>query len=86
MALPKYQKQYQDMVETHKDLFASLKKADRKSEEFKDIQLKVLRIVRRNEDALCKKTESTKFMSFSLGLADKFLEVVRSEYPEIDFA
>lgn len=86
MVVPKYLRQYQEMIDTNKELFDTLKKTGRNSKNFSDIQLKVLRIVRRNEDALCKKTESTKFMSFSLTLADKFMEMVRANYPEIDYS
>lgn len=86
MALPKYKKQYQEMMKTNVKLFESLKNTDRNSEEFKSIQRQVIRIVRQYEDALCAKTENTRYLNFSSGLADKFMEEVRIFYPEIDYS
>jgi hypothetical protein len=85
---PKYQKQYLEMLKINRKVFEELKlkSAKRNSLEFKEIQLKALRIVRRNEDLLCSKTENTKFSNFSLGLSDKFWELVRADYPEIDYS
>jgi hypothetical protein len=86
MPAPKYQRQYEDMLKINKALFDELKLKSKKpkSAEFKEIQLKVLRVVRRNEDALCAKTENTHYSSFSTNLADKFWEQARANYPEID--
>jgi hypothetical protein len=85
MTTPKYKKQYIEMIEKNKDLFESLKKYIPSSVEFKEVQSKVLRIIRKNEDKLCSKTENTQYSSYSVGLADKFMEEVRVNYPEIDF-
>lgn len=85
MAIPKYKKQYQEMIENNKEVFEGLKTNKRNTDKFKEIQRNALRIVRRNEDALCKKTENTHYNSFSLSLGDKFMEEVRANYPEIDF-
>jgi hypothetical protein len=86
MAKPKYERQYEQMLKDHQDSFDELKKLDRKSEEFKSLQLKVIRIIRKNEDQLCAKTENTKFANFSLQLADKFWELIRKDYPEVDYS
>lgn len=69
-------------------LFQELKakSAKPKSADFKELQRKVLRVIHENENVLCLRTESTKFSSFSAGLADKFWERIRSEYPEIDYS
>ncbi|MFA6981963.1 MAG: hypothetical protein WC243_03005 [Patescibacteria group bacterium] len=87
MSSPKFEKQYNEMIEKNKELFDELKlrSTNPKSEDFKEVQRKALRIVRRSEDTLCSKTENTHFSSFSSGLADKFWEMVRSNYPEIDY-
>lgn len=89
MATTKYEKQYQEMIERNKQVFEDLQKfgKKRKSEEFREVQFKAMRIVKRNEDALCSKTENNKrFSSFSTSLSDKFWEKIRSEYPEIDYS
>jgi len=89
MATTKYEKQYQEMIERYKEVFEDLKKYSKKpkSEEFREVQFKAMRIVRRNEDALCSKTENNRrFSSFSTSLSDKFWEKIRSEYPEIDLS
>lgn len=93
MATPKYKKIYQELVENNQELLNQLKdayydyKEDKsKAEVFKDLQLKALRVIRRAEDRLCSKTESTQFSSFSTTLADKFWEEVRANYPEIDYS
>lgn len=89
MATTKYEKQYQEMIERNKQVFEDLQKYGKnpKSEEFKEVQFKAIRIVKRNEDALCSKTENNKrFSSFSTSLSDKFWEKIRSEYPEIDYS
>lgn len=85
MATPKFKKQYDEMLKLHKNLFETLKTMDPKSEEFKDMQLKVIRVVRKNEDALCSKTENSKFSNFSMELANKFMDLVREDYPQIDY-
>lgn len=89
MANTKYEQQYSEMIKRNKNLFEELKElsTNPKSEEFAQIQRKVLRIIKMNEDALCSKTEKNKsFSSFSMQLSDKFWEKIRSEYPEIDLS
>lgn len=83
MAIPKYKKQYEDMIENNQELFDSLKTLPKKSEDFKSAQRAAMRIVRKNEDLLCKRTENTKFTNFSTNLADKFTEEVQTNYPEV---
>lgn len=85
MAIPKYKKHYEEMIEYNEEVFRALKELDRKSQEFKEIQRKAVRIVHQYENALCNRTESTKFSKFSTGLSDKFMEEVRRDYPEIDY-
>lgn len=85
MALPKFRIQYDLMLENNPEVFETLKKAKQGTAEFKEAQRTALRVVRKNEDVLCKRTENTKFTNFSTGLADKFMELVRANYPEIDF-
>ncbi len=86
MATPKYKKQYQEMIKYNKALFDSLKDTDRKTEEFRDIQKKVLRVIGQNENLLCSKTETTRYSSFSTNLSDMFWKEIRADYPEVDFS
>ena len=74
------------MIDNNKDLFEELKINKKGTPAFNEAQRKALRIVRRNEDLLCSKTESAHFANFSTGLADKFWEELRAAYPEIDYA
>lgn len=85
MPLPKYKRQYEEMVESNQEIFTALKNSPKNSEEFMSAQRAALRLVRKHEDALCKRTENTKFTNFSTNLADKFMEEVRANYPEIDY-
>ncbi len=86
MALTKYEKHYREMIDINKDLFDELKLKSKspKSEEFREIQLKAVRVARRSEDRLCSKMENTKNSNFSTVLADKFWSLIRADYPEID--
>lgn len=89
MATTKYEKQYDEMMKRNQKIFDELKALsdDSHSEDFRQIQLKALRVIKINEDALCSKTEKNKsYSSFSTQLADKFWEKIRSEYPEIDYS
>lgn len=86
MPSPKYKKHYEEMIEYNSEVFEKLKSLDRNSDDFKDIQRKAVRIVHQYENALCNRTESTKFSKFSAGLSDKFMEEVRRDYPEIDYS
>jgi hypothetical protein len=88
MASSKFEKQYQEMVKYNHDLFDELKleSADPKSEKFKEVQHKLLRVIHINENALCSKTEGTHYSNFSVNLADRFWEKIRDNYPEIDYS
>lgn len=89
MAITKFEKQYNDMMTRNKKVFDDLKSLSNKpkSEDFRQTQLKALRVIKINEDALCSKTEKNKsFSSFSMQLSDKFWERIRAEYPEIDYS
>ncbi len=92
MPAPKYKKQYEEMLDYNKEVFEELNKTyllykespKKYKDAFAEIQKKAFRIVRKNEDNLCSKSEATHFSVYSTGLSDKFWELVRSNYPEID--
>lgn len=65
----------------HDRLFAGDESA---REDFNNQGRKVMRIVRRFEDALCAKSENSGFGKFSENLSEKFWEEVRSYLPHID--
>lgn len=85
MSLPKYKKIYTEMVDDNAELFDQLKSADKSSDEFKQIQRKAIRTVHQYENALCNRSEVTGYQGYSTGLSEKFWELVRSFYPEIDY-
>jgi len=86
MANPKYVKQYNEMLKKYKNDFELLKKlsSNKKSDEFLQLQKKILRTIRIYEDSLCAKSEKAKYNAFTPNLADKFMSLIRADYPEID--
>jgi hypothetical protein len=94
MSIPKYKKQYQLMLENNKEVLDELKFAFNayqinpvsNKDRFREVQMRALRTVRKNENALCAKTENTQYSGYSTNLAEKFWEEVRRDYPEIDLA
>ncbi len=88
----KYQKVFKQMIEENSTLFGEFKKlhdefSDNKEEleeEFNQTGTKVLRVIRRYEDALCSKSENTGFGKFSENLSEKFWEEIRAVFPHID--
>jgi hypothetical protein len=83
MATPKYKRIYEEMLEKHKDTFDQLKTLPKDSEEYRDLKMAALRIVRQAESSLCGRTESTKYSMYSANLADKLTELVMHDYPEV---
>ena len=91
--MSKYKKYFQEMVDSHAELFAQFKivhdnyvqdKATWKAE-FNTQGEKVVEVIREWEEKLCSKTENAKFGKFSTNLAEKFWAEVRKEYSKIDF-
>lgn len=94
MATPKYKKAFEEMLADNQELFTEFQQLAAKAklnpqkhgEAFKELKQKVLRVIRKNEDRLCAKSENTKFGVFSQTLADKFWEEIRIALPEVDFS
>lgn len=86
MATPKFEKQYEEMIKINKSLFEELKQksSNPKSDEFAEVQRKTIRIIRKNEDKLCSKSENAHYGNFSTNLAERFWDKVRENYPEVD--
>lgn len=91
--MTKSQQYFQDMLETHKDLFAAFKivhdnylqDAKKYQEQFNLLGQDVLHIIRRYENMLCSESEGGKYGKFSSKTADKFWEYIRGYLPKIDF-
>lgn len=49
-----------------------------------DLQNKLLRLLKKTEDRLCMRSETTGHANYSLALAEKFWEEVRTRVPRID--
>ena len=87
MSTTKYEKQYEEMIKINKSLFDELKKlsSNPKTEEFASLQRQIIRVIRKNEDRLCSRSENANFSSFTTNLANKFWEKIRENYPEVDY-
>ena len=87
MSNAKYIKQYNEMILKYQDDFDSLKELskDVTSQEFLQVQRKLLKVIRRFEDGLCARSVKTGYGSFTNNLAEKFMGKVRENYPEIDY-
>lgn len=92
MAIPKYKKLFDEMYDLNKALFdeyeAMLGKYDKDKKAYAssavDLQNKLLRLLKKTEDRLCMRSETTGHANYSLALAEKFWEVVRARVPRID--
>ncbi len=88
----KYKKAFNEMLKDYNEFFAEFKKTCEKfetnpddwGEKFNEQGVKVLRIVRRYENALCSRSENTGYGKFSENLSEKFWEEVRGYFPLID--
>lgn len=91
--MSKYKKQVQEMLDAHSIIFKAFKELhDKYAEDPKKWQEKyneegqpVLLLIKRWENNLCSKSESTKYGKFSNTLADKFWAEVRNVFPKIDY-
>lgn len=94
MAIALYIKMYNQMIEENKDIFEEFRELDKAFEEKKDdveyrkkfnlIGEKVLEIIRRYEGVLCSRTESSSKSIYSSGLSEKFWQLLRKNFPNID--
>lgn len=91
-AMTKSQQYFQDMLESHKDLFDAFKVVEKHysedpkkfQEQLNELGEDVLKIIRRYENMLCSESEGGKYGKFSSKTADKFWEYVRGYLPKID--
>ena len=81
------------MLEAHKAAFESFRVIHDKyaedpkvwEEQYNEEGQPILILIKRWENNLCSKSESTKYGKFSNTLADKFWAEVRNVFPKIDY-
>ncbi len=91
--MTKHQEYYQKMIDQNLDLFSKFQDLHDKyvlepkkwQGEYNAVGEQVVTIIREWERKLCTESEKGKFGKFSNNLADKFWELVRTDYPRIDF-
>jgi hypothetical protein len=91
--MTKYKQQVQDMLQAHQKEFDTFKKLHDKytldpkkwQDQFNEEGQPILILIKRWENNLCSKSESTKYGKFSNTLADKFWGEVRAVFPKIDY-
>lgn len=92
MSVTKYQKYFQQMLDSERDLFAKFeqiheqfKKDEPKYQaEFNEIGAKVMEVIQEWEKRLCQFSEKGVNAKYSANLAEKFWEEVRDRYSHID--
>jgi hypothetical protein len=91
--MKQYQETYQLMIDQNQEVFDKFFKIhdlyvlDPKNNqtEFNAIGRQIQDIVRDYERKLCKSTESGQYSKFSTKLSEKFWDLVRKDFPKIDF-
>lgn len=91
--MQKYQQFFQLMTEENKDLFDNFKQVhdayvlapEANKPRFNSLGSEILDIIRDWERRLCGKSESGQYGKFSSGLAQHFWDLIRKQYPKIDF-
>lgn len=91
--MTKYQQVFQNMLNNHQELFSEFRKIhdlyekDQKGyqKQFDEIGRDVQDIIRRYENILCGKSESSGYGKYSSNLAEKFHAEIKAIFPKIDF-
>lgn len=90
--MAKYQDVFNDMVDTHKELFTEFKKVhdaflndpEAYKKEFNEKGQEIQRIIRRYENILCGRSEGGRYGKYSANLSEKFWNHIRTYFPKID--
>jgi hypothetical protein len=88
----KYKEYYDRMIEAHRELFDEFKQIhdrygmerEKLQDEFNKVGAKVQAVIRTWEDKLCGRSEGSGYASFTGGLAQKFQDEIRKNFPFID--
>ncbi|MFH0863838.1 MAG: hypothetical protein V1858_01985 [Candidatus Gottesmanbacteria bacterium] len=91
--MPKHQEYYQRMIDQNMDIFARFQdihdnyvlEPKKWQANYNEIGDQVINIIRDWERKLCRDSERGQFSKFSANLAEKFWELVRKDFPKIDF-
>jgi hypothetical protein len=91
--MTKHEQYYQEMIDNHSELFFQFQdlhdqyvlQPEKLQKEFNEVGVKVMDVIREWERKLCQHSERGKFGKYSDKLADKFWNLVRKDYPKIDF-
>jgi len=91
--MAKYKKQIEEMMLAHQDLFNKFRELhnnyiidpEKWQEKYNEEGRDIMMLLKRWENNLCSKSESTRYGKFSDKLADKFWSEVRQIFPKIDF-
>jgi len=91
--MQKYQQYYEEMIDQNQKLFDSFfpihdayaKDQDKNRDEFNKIGQKIIEIIRLWESKLCGKSEGGGYAKYSHNLAEKFWNLIRKDFPYIDF-
>jgi hypothetical protein len=88
-----YQVTYETMIDENKDLFDQFYRIheeyilhpDTSQQKFNDLGRLVQNVIHDYERKLCGKTEGGQFSKFSSKLSEKFWEIIRKDFPKIDY-
>ncbi|OGY11302.1 MAG: hypothetical protein A3E16_00410 [Candidatus Blackburnbacteria bacterium RIFCSPHIGHO2_12_FULL_44_25] len=92
LTVTKYKKMVNEMLEKNKELFDQFRqthdkyslKPQENQEEFNQLGFKVRDVIRKYENILCGKSESSGYSQYSSNLAEKFQDEIRHVFPKID--
>ena len=90
--MTKYKEYFDKMVSENKEAFNTFTQAhfeystdeDKYQEAFNKEGDKILKIIHEYEDKLCKQSEKAGFGNYTVNLAEKFQDEIRSHFPLID--
>lgn len=91
--MSKYEEYYQSMIDKNLEVFGQFQDIHDKyafnplkwQGEYNETGSKVVAIIRDWERKLCRESERGQFGKYSANLADKFWNLVRKDFPKIDF-
>lgn len=91
--MTKYEEYYQKMIDANMELFGEfgeihdnyLLNPAKWQMKYNEIGEKAVAVIREWEKRLCQHSEGGLYGKFSAGLADKFWNLVRKDFPKVDF-
>lgn len=91
--MTKCQEYFNKMLDENKELFEKfqpihdgyISDSQKWSEDFNKVGSEIVDVIRDYENRLCNQSESSQFGKFSSKLSDKFWELVRKKFSQIDW-